>query len=70
MKSTGSQLNDLNEPTATTSEKKKTAPDYLEEFCLEEADEFVARLTLNLEEDEKEVHMSVGRGRGPHQKRN
>ena len=50
--------------------KKKSAGDYLNEWCTLEADKMIAKLTLGREEDERDVYMSVGRGRGPHQLRN
>ena len=59
-------LNDLNElPT-----KLDTAKDYMNAWCTPEADESFAKLTLEHEKEERDVYMSVGRGRGPHQIRN
>ena len=63
-------LNDLNEPSATAQEKKKSAKDYVHDLCTPDADEYFASLTLELEEEEKDIYKSVGRGRGPHQIRN
>ena len=60
-------LNDLNEPSATAQEKKKSAKDYMDNLCTPDADEYFARLTLELEEEEKDTYMSVGRGRSSHQ---
>ena len=61
-----SSLNDLNElPT-----RLETAEDYRRAWCTPEAGDYFAKLTLSLEVEEKEIYMSVGRGRGPHQLRN
>ena len=68
-KNTSDHLNDLNEPPEADM-KKKSARDYLNNWCTPEANEMVAKLTPGLEEDERDVYMSVGRGRGPHQLRN
>ena len=62
-------IDDLNEPPAA-EQKKKIARDYLNDWCTPEAVEMVAKLTLGLEEDERGIYMSVGRGRGPRQLRN
>ena len=62
-------LDDLNEPP-TAELKNKSAQDYLNDWCTPEADEMVATLTLGLGKDERDVYMSGGRRRGPHQLRN
>ena len=42
----------------------------MNDLCSPEADDYFAKLSLELENEEKEVYMTVGRGRGPHQIRN
>ena len=61
-KNLGDCLNYLSEPP---SPETKSARDYLNELSTREADEMVTRLALGLEEGERDVYMSVGRGRGP-----
>ena len=59
-------LNGLNElPT-----RLETAEDYKNAWCTPEAEEYFAKLTLELEIEERDVYMYVGRGRGPDQIRN
>ena len=59
-------LNDLNElPT-----RIETAEQYRNAWHTPEAEDYFKKLTLELEREEKEIYMSVGRGRGPHQVRN
>ena len=61
------QLNDLNEPPTYSQGRRKTARDYIKDLCNAETDEYFAKLSLELENEEKEMYMSVDRGRGPHQ---
>ena len=68
-KNVGERLNDLNEPPAA-QERKKSAKDYMNDLCTPDADEYFARLTLELKKEEKDIYKSVGRGGGPHQIRN
>ena len=42
----------------------------MDAWCTPEAEDYFAKLTVSLEEEEKDIYMSVGRGRGPHQLRN
>ena len=53
-----------------TEPEKKTAREYRDAWCTPEAEEYFAKLTLSLEEEENDIYTSVGRGRGPHQLRN
>ena len=64
------QLNDLNEPPTYTQEKRKTARDYMNDLCSAETEEYFAKLSVELENEDKETYMSVGLGRGPQQVRN
>ena len=61
-----SSLNDLNE----LPPRLEAAKDYMNACCTPEADEYFAKLTLELEKEERDVLMSGGRGRGSHQIRN
>ena len=65
-KDSSNNFNDLNElPT-----RIETAEQYRKAWHTPEAEDCFKKLTLELEREEKEVYMSVGRGRGPHQIRN
>ena len=45
---------------------KKSAREYHEESCSMEEKEYFAKLTLELEQEEKKIaYMPAGRGRGP-----
>ena len=65
-KDSSNYLNDLNElPTRIETSKL-----YRKAWHTPEAEDYFENFTLKLEREEKEVYMSVGRGKGPHQIRN
>ena len=64
------QLNDVNEPPTYSQGKGNTARDYMIDLCSAETDEYFAKLSLEFENEEKEIYMSVGSERGPHQVKN